>query len=225
MLHCYLKIAYYVALIIYYCIDIPFDVIQLKNEMRNHGRFAGILTNSTTNKVVLCVSFGSGFICTLLMMAVYCYYIHFHLICIKKQSYRLLHSVQFERDTLLNCSDDNESKTMTCNRHFVLTELLISNIEMYLKDGIQSALLLYMYLTSDLSSIIQLNWHDIVFVVCNIVASLKLLFCFTTKLFGYGSGEKTTDCCSWKSILCMLGILGSIIIGILCILYLYISLA
>ena len=226
MFHCYVKIAYYIALISYHFIDIISDWIKFSSEVGDHARFAGVPNNNTAIEVILGISCGFGLICSLAMVIIYGYYIHFHWECSQKANYRLLNTVQFQGDTLLNCKDDNEGKTLTCNRHFVLTELVISNIELYLKDDVQSALLIYMYCISqnDSSSIIQPGRGDILFAVCSIVASLKLCICFSTKLFGLGSGEKMADCESHKCCCCVLGIIGSVISGVLCILYLSLSL-
>ena len=226
MFHCYVKIAYYVALISYHVIDIVSDWIEFSNEVGDHGRFVGVPNNNTAIEVILGISCASGSFCSLAMVIVYIYYIHFHWECSQKANYRLLNTVQFHGDTLLECRDDNECKTLTCNRHFVLAELIISNIELYLKDGVQSALLMYMYSISqnDSSSIIQPDGRDILFAVCSIVANLKLCICFLTKLCGIGSGEKLADWESSKCCCCILGIIGSIISELLCILYLALSL-
>jgi hypothetical protein len=167
----------------------------------------------------------------LLMVIVYGYYIKFHWKCICKSqeaAYHLLKTVRYSGDSLLNCSDDNESKTShcTCNRHFVLAELLISNIELYLKDVIQCALLIVIYcmFQNDASLIIQPNGHDILFVICSIAAHFKLSICFFTKLCGLGSGEKMADCESSKCYLSVLGIFGSLASASFCIFYLVWSL-
>jgi hypothetical protein len=222
MLHCYLKIAYYVALIIYHCVDIVSDWIEFGYEVCDQGKFAGVSTNSTTIKGILGFSCASGTVCSVAMLRLYVYYISFHCECSQISTYRLLNNVEFQRDSLLNCSDDNESKTAICNRHFVLAELVISNIELYFKDSVQSVLLIYMYSISqtDLSSIILPEWHDILFAVCSIVANLKLCICFTTKVCGSGSGEKMPDCESWKCFFCILGMIGSFISGVLSSVYL-----
>jgi hypothetical protein len=176
---------------------------------------------------ILGFSCASGTGCSVVMLIVYGCYICFHWECIQKSTYRLLKNVEFQRDSLLKCGDDNESKTAICNRHFVLLELVISNIELYFKDSVQSVLLIYMYCISrnDLSSPILPNWRDIFFAVCSIVAHLKLFICFITKVLGLGSGEKMPDCGSYKWFLCVIGIIGCIIFEILSILYLALALS
>jgi hypothetical protein len=118
MLYCYLKIAYYVALIIYHCVDIVSDWVEFGYEVYHQGKFAGVSTNSTTIKGILGFSCASGTGCSGVMLIVYGCYICFHCECIQKSTYRLLKNVEFQRDSLLKCSDDNESKTAICNRQF-----------------------------------------------------------------------------------------------------------
>ncbi|CAB4030383.1 Hypothetical predicted protein [Paramuricea clavata] len=225
--HCYLKIAYYLALIGYHISDIVFDWIEFGSEVCDQGKFAGVPTNSTAVKRILGLSCGVGSLCSLAMVVVYLYYIDFHWKCSQNSGYCLINNARLTRDGLLNCSDDNQTRAPVCNRHFVLVELVISNFELYLKDDIQSVLLIYMYGVSqkDPSSVIQLDWRGILFAVCSIVANLKLCVCFTTKLFGLGSGEKMPECESTKHCCCLFGMIGSIIFEILSILYLALALS
>ena len=229
MRHCYLKIAYYVVLIVFYGFDVTFDWEEYLYEVREHGRFAGAPINSTAIKDALFVSCVSGSTCCVLMIGVYIYYIVFHYKCAtasQETTYtRLETTAHSRRNWLLECDDDNERKSAVCNRHFVLAELVISNIELYLKDGIQSVLLIYMSLNFQ-NLIIVPDWRDIVFAVCSIVANLKLIACFISKLFGIGSGEKLLleDCDSWKCLACMVGCVGAVVFEILSILYLALTL-
>jgi hypothetical protein len=222
--HCYLKIAYYLALIGYHVADIVFDWIEFGSEVCDQGHFAGVPTNSTAVKGILGFSCGVGSLCSLAMVGVYLYYIDFHWKCSQNSSYCLINNARLTRDRLLKCSDDNQTRTPVCNRHFVFAELVISNIELYLKDDLQSVLLIYIS-QKDPSSVILPDWRDILFAVCSIVANLKLCICFTTKVFGRGSGEKMPECESTKFYCCALGIIVSIIFEILSILYLALALS
>lgn len=213
--------------------SIFFDWFEFGYEVIHHGQFAGVPTNSTVVKVLLGCSCGFGSSCSAVMAIVYGYYIFFHWKCIhngKRRSYRHVNfRYESQSERLIKCNVDNDSgnKSAPCNRHFVLTELVISNIELYFKDGVQSILLMYMYSVSkkDPSSLILVHWRDIVFAVCCILGHLKLYICFITKLFGCGSGEKMPECESAKCLLCVLGSFGSLAFIILSILYLTLSLS
>lgn len=233
MWHCYLKIAYYSALIVYHCVDFVFDWVQFVNGVCIHGRFVGIPTKSDAIKVILGFSCTSGTFCSLFMVLyVYKNYIKFHWKCIKTcrstSNSKSVKSNQVELEDVVNVittcpskrSDDHETETTDCDRRFVLTELIISNMELYLKDGMQSALLMYMYESSGT----RLGWHNIIFAVCSIAANFKLLICFMTKLLGCGSGEKI-DCESWKCRFCLVGCVGSLVFEALSIVYLVFALS
>ena len=224
MLHCYLKIVYYSVLIIYYGVDVAFKWVQFKRNVLDNSRFAGIPTNGdTATTIVLGLSIGVGNICSIAMVVVYCYYITFHLECIRTSRYVLLKDVRFQRqgERLLDCSDGDERRMPMCNRHYVRCELIISNIELYLKEGVQTVLPLIIYM-HDTSVTIQREWFDIAFGVGIVVINMKLLACFMTKLCGWGSGENSVDCekTTCKCILCMFGCAGSLAFAILSIVYL-----
>lgn len=229
MLHCYLKIVYYIVLIIYYAVDAVFKWVLFKDNVLDNSRFAGIPTNGdTATAIVLGLSIGVGNICSLAMAVVYCYYITFHLECIQKSRYALLENVRYEREGLLEsvleCSDGDENRMPMCDRHYVRLELIISNFELYFKEGVQTVLPLIIYM-HDTSVTIQLEWFDIAFAVGIIVINMKLLACFMTKLCGCGSGENSEDCekTTCKCILCMLGCAGSLAFAILSIVYLVLT--
>ena len=212
MWHCCLKIVYYIGLIIYHCVDIFSDWNEFKVEIHDHGRFAGVPTNSSTVEDIVIVSCIFGSICSVLIWGVYFYYIYFHLKCICKSSYRLLERVHYqdtEGDTLLTCTHDNESQPAICNRHVVCAEMIISNIELF-KEGLQCGLLLYFALENNRASI-QPDWPDILFAVCSAVGNSKLLICFLTKFYGKGSGETAPHHESAKGCWCMLCCLVSLI--------------
>ena len=222
MLHCYLKIVYYSVLIFHYGVDVVFKWVQFKRNVLDNSRFAGIPTNGdTATTIVLGLSIGVGNICSFAMAVVYGYYITFHWECIQKWRYRLLGRVSSDGESLLEYSDGDENRMPMCNRHYVRCELIISNIELYLKEGVQTVLPLMIYM-HDTSVTIQREWFDIAFAVGIIVINMKLLACFITKLCGCGSGENSVDCekTTCKCILCMLGCAGSLAFAILSIVYL-----
>ncbi len=227
MLHCYLKIVYYVALIIYHCVDIVSDWIEFGYEVCDQGIFAGVSTNSTTIKGILGFSCASGTVCSVVMLIVYVYYICFHWECSQKSTYRLLNNVEFQRDSLLNVV-----MIMKVKLRFATAILSSWNWSSQILSCISKTVykVYCSYICTaisqnDLSSIILPSWRDILFAVCSIVAHLKLCICFTTKVFGLGSGEKMPDCGSRKWFLCVLGIIGCIVFEILSILYLLLALS
>lgn len=225
MLHCYLKIAYYAVLILYYVVNAVFDWIEFTNEVLDHSRFAGIPTHGcTTITIILGSSIAVSNLCSLAMTGVYLYYISFHWECSQNLPYALLKDVRFQRENLLECSDDNENRIPTCNRHVVCLELFISNIELYLKEGVQTVLPLLIYMRDPVVAI-QREWPDTAFAVCIVFFNVKLLVCFITKLCGKGSGEKFEDCekTSWKCCFCLFGCAGSLAFAILSIVYLAIT--
>ena len=165
MLHCYLKIAYYVVLILYYIVSAVFDWIEFKDEVLHHSRFAGIPTHgSTAITITLGSSIAVGNLCSLAMAVVFFYY-SFHWECSQKSPYVLLKDVRFQLESLLECSDGSENRTPTCNRHVCL-ELFISNVELYfIKEGIQTVLPLMIYMR-DPTVAIEREWPDTAFAVC-----------------------------------------------------------
>lgn len=219
MWHCCLKIVYYIGLIIYHCVDIFSDWSEFKVEIVDHDKFAGVPTNSSNYaKVIVIVTGVLGIICSVLIGAVYIYYIYFHLKCIHKSSYRLLKNAQYQEDidggASLTYSDDNESQPAICNHDVVCAEMIISNIQLYFKEGLQCALLLYVALKNDQASI-QPDWPDILFAVCSAMGNSKLLICFLTKLYGKGSGETAPHHESAKRCWCILCCLFSVFFEIL----------
>ena len=222
MLHCYLKIAYYVVLILYYIVSAVFDWFEFIGEVLQHSRFAGIPTHgSRAITITLGSSIAVGNLCSFAMVVVYIYYITFHWKCSQKSPYVLLKDVHYQRESLLECSDGGENRTPTCNRHFVCLELFISNVELYFKEGVQTVLPLMIYMRDPVVAI-EREWPDTAFAVCIIVINLKLLFCFITKLCGKGSGEKPENCerTSLKCFCCMFGCAGSLAFAVLSIVYL-----
>ena len=216
-------------LMLYYVADAVFEWFEFVDEVVEHGRLAGIPTNgSKAIKITFASSIAVGHLCSLAMAAVYVYYICFHWKCTQKSRYALLRDVRYQRESLLEsvleCSDGDENRMPMCNRHYVRCELIISNIELYLKEGVQTVLPLMIYM-HDTSVTIQREWFDIAFAICIIVFNMKLLACFITKLCGCGSGENSEDCekTTWKCISCMLGCAGSLAFAILSIVYLVLT--
>ena len=99
---------------------------------------------------------------------------------------------------------------MKCNRRFAVRELWISVLELLLKDDIQSGILFWVC-TSQSSFKIHSRYF-IAFSVCSVVAHLKLLICFVTKLCGLGAAEEgfCDDSSCAKRFACVIGFIGSL---------------
>ena len=212
---CYAKIAYYIVLIVYHLCDIAFDWYNFSVEHSN-GTFSGIPTNIDV-EVFFGISCGVGTLCSLAMIVVYGYYIDFHCHCIQHPPVAY-HAVGDGEVSLSGAV----CRYKKCDHRFVLAELRISVLELLGKDDIQSSLLFYVS-----SSILSRpRWQSIALSICSIVAHLKLLICFLTKLCGFGSGEGGGNNCSCEKVLaCVIGSMGSIACLSLTIVYLVKALA
>ena len=184
---CFAKIIYYVVLILYHVYDIYFDWNTL-SLMHNDDTFAGASTKSIVVKGFLMLSFVFGVVCSIAIIWVYGYYIKFHLSCICD-----------------GCDSPGRSCDKKCNRRFVSAELVISLLELFLKDDIQSGILLSIVLSETV--VTPPSWQPVTSAICGVFGHLKLLICFVTKLCGCGEGEG--DASFDKIFACFVGILGS----------------
>ena len=184
---CFAKIIYYVVLILYHVYDIYFDWNTL-SLMHNDDTFAGASTKSIVVKGFLMLSFVFGVVCSIAIIWVYGYYIKFHLSCICD-----------------GCDSPGRSCDKKCNRRFVFAELVISLLELFLKDDIQSGILLSIVLSETV--VTPPSWQPVTSAICGVFGHLKLLICFVTKLCGCGEGEG--DASFDKIFACFVGILGS----------------
>ena len=207
---CYAKIAYYIVLIVYHLCDIAFDWYTFSVEYSN-GTFSGIPTNIDI-EVFFGISCGVGTFCSIAMIVVYGYYIAFHCDCIQNPSVAY-HAFGDGKVSLSGAV----CRYKKCDRRFVLAELWISVLELLGKDDIQSSLLFYV----SQSILSRPSWQSIALSICSIVAHLKLLICFLTKLCGFGSGEGGGNNCSCAKVFaCVIGLMGSIVFLSLTIVYL-----
>ena len=192
MFCCFTKIIYYMLLIMYHSYDIYFDCNTLFL-IYNDGTFAGASTKSIVVKgflvlSFLVLSFVFGVVCSIAIIWVYLYYIKFHLSCICD-----------------GCDSPGRSCDKKCNRRFVSAELVISLLELFLKDDIQSGILLSIVLSETV--VTPPSWQPVTSAICGVFGHLKLLICFVTKLCGCGEGEG--DASFDKIFACFVGILGS----------------
>ena len=196
MLCCWAKIVYYIVLIVYHVFDVYIDWKSFLL-LHNNGTFAGASTNSIVVECLFGFSVFDGFVCSIAMILVYFYYITFHLSCICEG---------FECDK-------------RCNRRFVNAELVISLLELFFKDDIQSGLLFWVCVSGSIS--IRPGWQPIALSVCSVAAHLKLGICFATKLCGCGKGEEEHHYGSCaKPVACFIGIIGSALFLVFTIAYL-----
>ena len=213
MLCCFLKIGYYVGLILYYAYDVVLDWYSYHLLYDNK--------NISWVKFFFCFSCAFGSLMTILMVVVYAYYIWYHCSCI-------LHPRKYEpvsyRDDSCSIFGPDRRCDKKCNRHFVWLELLFSVLEVLFKDAIQSGIVFSLY-NSLQPSLTRPSWR---FIACSIGAHVKLIACFFTKLLGRGEGEESClngyDCGVGKTIACVIGLLFSVPSLVLSILSLAIAL-
>ena len=224
MFCCFTKILYYFLLNIYHGCDIVVDGLNFLLVLKN-GTFAGvpIPANITVDfaglPLTLPYLFGFscvvGTVCSVIMIWVYCRFIRFHWRCIDHPSfaYHAVDDVKISMAADLRYCDDE------CTRHFVLSvtlELWISVLELLCKDDIQSGLLYWSYSSGFILPLP--SWRSMAFWMpfCSVIAHLKLLLCFLTKLCGHGVGEREhCSHCTFSSfakmLACIIGIIGSVL--------------
>ena len=184
-----LKVVYYLGVIANHIADNVFD---WKGYMKSGDRkeFSAIPKDSPTSDDFYLVSCISGTLFSLLILGAYCYFIEFHV---------------------------TERNRQDCKRGYLEYELFVSVCQLLFKDAIQSVLMFLNYLSddagNDCASLLTKQYA-----ICSVVSHSKLLICFATKLFKYGSGENydsDTKCC-----FCFLGCLGALTLVVFTSLYL-----
>lgn len=148
MLCCFTKILYYMVLIVYHLYDIYFDCNTL-SLIYNDGTFAGATTKSVVVKGFFMLSFLFGFVCSIAIISVYLYYIKFHLSCICD-----------------GCDSPGRSCDKKCNRRFVSAELVISLLELFLKDDIQSGILFSIVMSETI--VTPPIWQPVTSAICSV---------------------------------------------------------
>ena len=214
-----LKLLYYIALILYHILDFVMDWYSFHILLADKT-ISGVRANTITVKVLFGFSCVTCTICTAALLRVYAHYIKYHYLCIYFAAFKDYRPVgPVEGDASIQISDDvvreNDSLFTSngmnaVNPIYTLAELVISVVELALKDDIQSGLLFWVSTTNNIAK--HLSWHSVLFSICSLLAHLKLFICFLTKLFHLGEGENVTDghhrwyfkCC-----LCVFGCLGS----------------
>lgn len=221
---CFLKIVYYVGSIAYHIADFVSDWSEYFVEIDQKTHFAGVANiHKEVDNVILftCIT---GTISGVLIAALYVYYIwfHFHIKCSYKVSYKQL--LNEANEGLLTCDErgdeDKGSKPAVCQRYVVGFELVVSIFRLLLKESLQAGLLFYFAIQND-SNMIHPEWPDILFAICSVLGNCKLLFCFSAKYLGVGSGKKCCLCNDhFKKCVCLVGCLVSLACGLLTVIYL-----
>ena len=133
-----------------------------------------------------------------------------------------------ERSASMQTSDDDDNeeislivneKENTIHPKHTLVELVISAIELTLKDSIQTGLLF----SNSYTFKSTLTWQSMTFSFCSLFAHFKLFISFMTKLFRLGEGEDADEGFirrDVKFIVCLLGCIGSAVFEGLMIAYL-----
>ena len=208
MLCCWLKILYYLGLILYHGCDVCFDWLNYRKVFEDDTVF-GILISASSSldkcMIFFFISCVTGTVFSIIMIVAYGYYITFHWYCIHHASYR---SAKYSDGEFSIFSDRGCDKK--CNRKFVALELWVSALELFLKDDIQSGILFWIYTSQFIKT--KPYWQFIVLQACSITAHLKLGICFMAKLFGWGAGEET--CCDVscaKILASVIGLMGSVV--------------
>ena len=196
MLHCFLKIVYYVFLLGYHGVDLWFDWEQY-SEIKNQHLFVGTHYVNSYICLVFLISCCIGSCLALCMGYLYICYIAFHGKCLAHRcgGYKptqckvdddSVNALVNVYNRVQECKDERCSKH--CNRRYALAELILSLLEFAFKDLPHSILLTIVIFADPSPSCPDIP--SIIFTVCTMLANLKHLVCFLTKLFGLGTGER-----------------------------------
>lgn len=225
MLHCLLKIVCYLFLLGYHGLDLCFDWKQYY-EIQNQHLFVG---SHYVNSIIRDVFFTScciGSFLAVFMVGLYGCYIVFHIKCLVhrcggyKQTQCKLDDDVYAVDLLIRvpeCKDENCNKH--CNRRYASAELILSLLEFALKD-LPHSILLMIVINADSSPSCP-DIPSIIFTVCTMLAHLKHSVCFLAKVCGLGTGELGCHDSSVKVFSCLVGLVGSIVLLILNLIFVY----
>lgn len=212
-----LKISYYTILILYHGLDLVMDWYTF-HILLSHGEISGVPADSIAVRILFGFSCVFGTVFTAAIFWVYAHYLKYHClyayVAVNQQREPFgpaegTKSIQMpDEKNQENVFLFAENGQNTINPRYILAELFISVAELVLKDDIQSGLLFWISTEFHFSH--PLSWHSLLFSICSILAHLKLLICFVTKLFHLGEGEGGSDPrWDYKCVLCVFGCLGS----------------
>lgn len=219
MYFCLFKILYYGVLIIYQGSDIYFDIHQYCDVAVYNGTFSGfhVDNSSLPYQKILLLTCITGGLSSVAMMGLYCYYIYHHLECMCGSDYLpVAYRADHEGEGMVSLLGDPKCRrrSPTCNRRVIWFELVFELFELCIKDDLQSFLSFYVFHVDGVSK--RPCWQSIAFSVYSIVAHLKHIVCFVTKLCGLGDGESGVgDCENIKGWSCVIGCFGSAVFEVL----------
>ena len=137
------------------------------------------------------------------MVVAYVYFIHYHRHCINRNSFPSASLKDGVFAMIRNSAFDNEKFDL----RYVDLELWGTVLELVFKDGIHAAILFWIRK----SLVAKPSWHLIALAVLRILAEVKQIVCFLTKLVGWGAGERR--CCdhSWgRGIASIIGLIVAV---------------
>lgn len=189
--HChFVKTLYYICLISYHVFDC-YVYWRGYHVSKNDGEFIVIPKNDSISSGLYLLSCISGSVFSSSLVIIYCFYVCYHLSCV----FGYIEDYTYESYNKRGCGD--------CLSCFNNLELFISVLEFILKESIQS--ILFLLIHANIKCVISSLTKA--FAACRIGTQLKHLVCFSSKLFGCGSGEGCNSCVN--GIFCFLGSVGS----------------
>jgi hypothetical protein len=221
-----LKILYYIVMAIYHALDL-LVVWYNFHVLLTDGTISGVRINNITVNFLFAFSCVCCTIFTPAFWKIYAHYMNFHCHRICDEEYGRLDPA--EESANIQISDHElqedvslciEHRRNLVNPNCPPVELIVSVAEMTFKDNIQSGLLFWVSTTYILTQ--QLSWNTTLFVICKLLAHLKLFICFFTKLFRLGEGEDCVGERNWdfKRYLAVFGCIESAVFEGLTITYL-----
>jgi hypothetical protein len=181
----YLKIFFYLTLIVYHATDVYFDW-AVYDELQTDISFVRNEKN-TIGSIFLASCIG-GTLISILMVVIYGYYITFHYSFLPSRN-----AVSREPGEI--------------NRSIVTMELTVSFCELFYKELIQSSILFITFNSGLESACVSRTTKA--FAVCCIFADVKLIVCFYSKLCGIGVGEEIKSV--MKALVCTVGCAGALL--------------
>lgn len=179
----YLKIFFYLVLIVYHAVDVYYDWAVYKESSTDN--WITREDNLITGAVFLgsCIA---GTATSILLGVIYGYYIKFH------------------RSFLPN---RNDYEPLHMNHRVITMELTISCCELFLKELIQASILFTAFKSSLPTTCVSKTIKA--FTVCCLMANIKLLVIFYSKLCGLGVGEEVKSII--KALVCCVGCSGALL--------------
>ena len=181
----YVKIFFYVILIVYQTTDVYFDW-AVYDELQSDISF--VKNQKNTIGIVFLASCIAGTVMSIIMVFIYGYYIKFH------RNFLPSRNAVWREPTEINHS-------------MVAMELTVSLCELFYKELIQSSILFITFHSGLKSTCVSRTTKA--FTLCCLFADVKLIVCFFTKLCGIGVGEEIKSVI--KALVCSVGCVGALL--------------